>query len=133
MVGQASVNALAHPLVSHTVAPSNGQLSLPRKIHSGGYYHVSAAYWANGLVNTLSPRLTGPPASWTFTPEGEGRLYSISVGSTNIASLPSSTPYNVFGSPMGITYGSGDSDTFTYDSNTGAMTGFWGRSGFRPG
>ena len=100
--------------------------------NSGGYYHVSATYWANGLVNTLSPRLSGPPASWTFTPEGEGRLYSISAGSTTIASLPSLTPYNVFGSPLGITYGSGDSDAFTYDPNTGAMTGFSGTLGVSP-
>ena len=33
---------------------------------------------------------------------------------------------------MGTTYGSGDSDSFTYDSNTGAMTGFSGTLGVSP-
>jgi YD repeat-containing protein len=29
--------------------------------HSGGYYHVGATYWANGLLNTLSTSLSGLP------------------------------------------------------------------------
>jgi hypothetical protein len=33
--------------------------------HSGGYYHVSQGYWANGLVNTLNLNLAGYP-SWTL-------------------------------------------------------------------
>ncbi len=40
--------------------------------HSGGYYHVSASYWANGLQNTLNANLSGLP-NWTYAADGEGR------------------------------------------------------------
>jgi hypothetical protein len=49
--------------------------------NSGGYYHTVASYWANGALNTLNgaPGLNG----WTFAPDGEGRPYSATYGSSN--------------------------------------------------
>jgi len=38
--------------------------------HSGGYYHSSASYWANGVLNTLTAS-TGYSAGWNV--DGEGR------------------------------------------------------------
>ena len=85
---------------------------------NGGYYHVSAAYWANGLINTLNTRLTGLP-TWTYNPEGEGRASTISASGQNPVT---STSYNVAGQPTGVTFGSSDSDAFLFDPATGRMT-----------
>jgi RHS repeat-associated protein len=87
--------------------------------NSGGYYHTNAAYWANGLVNTLSvPGLS----TFTYNPDGEGRINSVQAGS---AYLVSSTQYNNYQSgwlPQVVTLGSADSDTMTFDTNTGRTT-----------
>jgi len=96
--------------------------------HSGGYYHVTESYWENGLVhqlnvlNTSDPPVTGLP-TWTYTPEGEGRAATVSAGSGQnpVTSVPNPA-YNVFGLLNGLTFGSADSDAFTYDNNTGRMT-----------
>ncbi len=87
--------------------------------HSGGYYHVTGSYWANGLLNALNTRFTGLPG-WTFTPDGEGRATSVSA--TSGQNPVTATTYNVFSLPTGVTYGSADSDAFGIDSNTGRMT-----------
>ncbi len=87
--------------------------------HSGGYYHVTAGYWANGLLNTLNLKLAGYP-TWTYNPDGEGRVSTVTA--SNPLSLVTNTSYNVFGVPTGVTFGSGDSDAFAYDGNTGRMT-----------
>ena len=84
-------------------------------VFSGGYYHASASYYANGLVDALAG--VGLP-SITYTPDGEGRILKVSGGTQNPVS---STSYSVFGSPTAVTFGSGDSDAFTPDSNTGRM------------
>jgi len=87
--------------------------------NSGGCYHTSAAYWANGLMNTLIA--PGLPA-FTYNPDGEGRVATVLAGSLN---LVSSTQYNDFRTgwlPQVVTLGSGDSDTQTFDTNTGRMT-----------
>lgn len=88
--------------------------------HSSGYYRVSAAYWANGLVNTLSVlnNLNAPVAglpNWTYTPDGEGRIATMSVSGVSVATLPTAG-YNLFGLPTGVNFASGDSDTFIGNS-----------------
>jgi len=89
--------------------------------NSGGYYHVAGLYWENGLLKQLSG--VGLP-NMTYTPEGEGRPYSVaaSVGQSPVTS----TSYNPYATPPNVllTLGSGDSDQFNYDSNTGRMTSY---------
>jgi RHS repeat-associated protein len=83
--------------------------------HSGGYYHTAATYWANGALNLL----TAPGGySAAYNLDGEGRVYSTapSVGALN------STIYNAASQPTQVTFASGDSDTFTYDTYTNRMT-----------
>jgi len=87
--------------------------------NSTGWYHAAATYWPNGptgLLNTLTA--LGLP-TWTYNPDGEGRVNSVLAGTGN---LVSSTQYNNYQSgwlPMIVNYGSGDKDTFTFDTNTG--------------
>ncbi len=85
--------------------------------HSGGYYHVSAAYWANGLTNTLTTNLSGMP-NWTYAPDSEGRVTSITASSGQ--SPVTGVTYNSFSEPTQVTYGAGY-ESFQYDSNTGRM------------
>ena len=86
--------------------------------HSGGYYHTTASYWANGALNTLG----GVPGqtAWTYGVDGEGRLSTAVQGSTN---LVSSVTYNQASQPRIISFGV-DSDNYTYDTNTGRMTNY---------
>jgi hypothetical protein len=89
--------------------------------NSGGYYGSAASYWANGLINVLTTGGQAGLPSWTFSPEGEGRVYSIV---TNTSSpLVSNATYGIWGL-TNVTYGSGDSDVFTLDRNTGRETGY---------
>ena len=83
--------------------------------HSGGYYHTAATYWANGIVR----QLTGPSYSLTYNVDGEGRMYSTSASWQNPLT---STNYNVASQPTQVNFGSGDSDSFTYDPNSDRMT-----------
>jgi RHS repeat-associated protein len=85
--------------------------------HSGGYYHSALTYWANGAPNVL----TGAGGYYaSYNVDGEGRPYQVfpSSGQTMVTN----TSYNVAGLPTGVTYGSGDGDSFTYDPNTNRMT-----------
>jgi len=94
--------------------------------NSGGYYHAIASYWANGLVNVLKLQNTAQtPADFippiTYAPEGEGRANMVSAATGQ--NPVTGTAYNdLTGQPTGVTFGSSDSDAFTYDSNTGRMT-----------
>jgi RHS repeat-associated protein len=88
--------------------------------HSGGYYHIAASYWApQGLLDTINPNMTGIP-TWTYTPEGEGRANTVSASAGQ--NPVTATSYNGFSEVTGITFGSADSDAFTYDPKTGRMT-----------
>lgn len=82
---------------------------------STGYYHASATYWANGVINTL----TGAAGySTNYNVDGEGRIYSAGTGGNQLAS----TTYNAVSEPTIVTFASLDSDSFTYDPNTFRMT-----------
>jgi RHS repeat-associated protein len=86
--------------------------------HSGGYYHVTNSYYANGVVSQLSS-LVGLPTI-TYGVDGEGRVNSASA-STGQNPLTAAN-YNPASEATGITFGSTDSDSFTYDPNTNRMT-----------
>jgi len=84
--------------------------------HSGGYYHSSATYWPNGVPSQLNGP-NGYTAGWNV--DGEGRVYS----NYNTGGNPlSSTTYNAASQPTQVNFASSDSDSFTYDPNTGRMT-----------
>jgi len=86
--------------------------------HSGGYYHVTAQYWANSALKQLSG-VPGLP-TMTYTPDGEGRLYQVAASSGQ--NPVTNTVFNAASLPTSITYGSGDSDSYTYDPNTNRLT-----------
>jgi RHS repeat-associated protein len=86
--------------------------------NSGGYYHLSATYFANGALNQLS----GLPSLPTITDnvDGEGRLSNVSAASGQ--NPVTGTTYNTASQPTQVTLGSLDSDAFTFDPNTNRMT-----------
>ncbi len=96
--------------------------------HSGGYYHTSASYWANGALQSLS----GIPGytTTTYGVDGEGRPTSAQQGTTKLVCdstcSSASTTYNAAGQVQTISIGngSGDNDTYMYDLATGRMTSF---------
>jgi RHS repeat-associated protein len=90
--------------------------------HSGGYYHTTAAYWANGALQNLW--MSGLP-SVSYGVEGEGRPSTVSASSgqnpvTAVTYTTSGTAQPI-GSLTNVTFGSGDSGNYTYDVNTGRM------------
>ena len=88
--------------------------------NSGGYYHIPMTYWANGLIETFGPFLT--EAQVSTTPDGEGRLYSISNAGSNVPSIT----YNVAGQPTQIMTSCAGSTcypiNYQYDTSTQRMT-----------
>jgi RHS repeat-associated protein len=87
--------------------------------HSGGYYHTTQSYWPNGLPDVLGNNIAGLP-TFTYTPDGEGRAYTVSASAGQ--NPVTNTVYNPASLPTAVTYGSADSDSFNYDSNTNRMT-----------
>jgi len=86
-------------------------------LHSGGYYHTTVSYFANGAVSSLS----GLPgyAAYTYTADGEGRPNTAVQGTTK---LINGVTYNAASQPQIVNIGgSGDQDTYTYDPATGRM------------
>ena len=85
--------------------------------HSGGYYHTSVTYYANGTVNTLN----GIPGYTTITYglDGQARPITLNQAATN---LITNVKYSASGKPTEIDYysslGGNDRDTYTFDSNT---------------
>jgi RHS repeat-associated protein len=95
--------------------------------HSGGYYHLTQNYWPHGLPNQLSGLAGLPTINFGGTPsapglDGEGRITQVTASSGR--NPVTSTVYNPYGTPpqTTVTFGSGDSDVFTFDPNTGRMT-----------
>jgi RHS repeat-associated protein len=86
--------------------------------NSGGYYHVNEQFWANGAMKQLSGLSSLP--TFTFNPDGEGRVYQISASSGQ--NPVTNTAFNNASLPTSITFGSTDTDSFTYDPNTDRMT-----------
>jgi RHS repeat-associated protein len=94
-------------------------------LHSGGYYHTTASYWANGALASLGG-LSGVP-TFTTTLEGEGRVSGVNA-SFGPSPVVSSSTYTVSGKPAYVYLGngSGDYDRFLYDSHTDRMTQYAG-------
>lgn len=88
--------------------------------HSAGYYHVSSSYFPNGQINTLGSNGLAP--ALTYNVDGEGRPFTISAASGQ--NPVTSTSYNTASQVTGVTYGSGDSDSFSFDSNTQLPLGY---------
>jgi RHS repeat-associated protein len=92
--------------------------------NSQGYYVTTAAYWQNGLLDVLNLQNGAGTVNFiptlTYSPEGEGRPGTVSAASGQ--NPLTATSYNVFSEATGVTLGSGDSDAFSYDPNTGRMT-----------
>jgi len=94
--------------------------------HSGGYYHLTQTYWAHGTPFQLSGVPGLPTISYggtigsTVGLDGEGRITQVTASSGQNP-VPSAI-YNIFNQPTNITFGSSDSDVFSYDPNTARMT-----------
>lgn len=85
--------------------------------HSGGYYHTTVGYFANGAVSSLS----GLPgyATYSYTVDGEGRPNTAIQGTTTFINGVSYNPAN---QPTTVAVGKlGDQDIYTYDPATGRM------------
>ena len=97
--------------------------------NGGGFYHATATYWANGALETLglfnsSGASLIPTMSYGL--DGEGRPTTVSASSgqnpvTGVTYTTSGTSEPI-GSLTQIALGSGDSDTYQYDTKTGRMT-----------
>lgn len=108
--------------------------------NSGGYYHVNATYFAHGATNALSG-IPGLPTIYyggnndSSGLDGEGRLLKVTASSGQ-SPLVNSVTYNngaqttqPIGALTGVvlgstTAGTGDSDTFSFDFNTGRLTSY---------
>jgi RHS repeat-associated protein len=81
--------------------------------HSGGFYHSNVLYWANAATK----QLTGPGfPTITYGADGEGRINTVSASSGQ--NPVTATTYSPASLPTATTFGSSDSDSFTYDPNT---------------
>jgi RHS repeat-associated protein len=95
---------------------------------SGVYYHTTASFWPTGSLKSLSG-IPGVPtinygANGTGL-DGEGRYTQVTASSgtspvSNVTYSTTSSP-NPLGALTGVSLGSADSDTFTYDANTGRI------------
>ena len=85
---------------------------------SNGYYHIAATFWESGMLKSLSG-LPSPVPTINYSPDGQGRPTSVS-GSDGSHYITSTT-YNVDSNPSVLAYGTGDSDNYQYDPQTGRM------------
>ena len=96
--------------------------------HSTAYYHTTVSYWPTGTLETLSGIPGVPTINYGANGpglDGEGRVTQVSASSgtspvTSVTYSTSSTA-NPLGALTAVTFGSADSDSFTYDPNTGRM------------
>ncbi len=95
--------------------------------HSVVYYHTTAAYWASGALETLSG-IPSVPTIYYGASNGagldpEGRYTQVTASSSpnpvTAVTYSTSSTSNPLGALTGVTYGSLDSDSFSYDPNTG--------------
>ena len=96
---------------------------------SGVYYHTTAAYWPTGALQSLSGIPSVPTIYYGANGtglDGEGRYTQVTAasGTNPVSSVTYSTSSttNPLGALTGFTFGSSDSDSFTYDPNTGRMS-----------
>ena len=88
---------------------------------TSNYYHVANAYWENGALKTLSSSITGVPTqNYGVDPMGRIKTVSASSGQNPVTG----TTYNLGSFTTTVNFGSGDSDVFTLDSNTGRLASY---------
>ena len=94
---------------------------------SPSYYHMTQTYWSHGALSQLSSNITGLPTinyggtiGSTVGLDGEGRITQVTAASGQ--NPVTATPYNVASLPTQVTFGSTDTDIFSYDFNTMRMT-----------
>lgn len=91
--------------------------------HSGMYYHSTATFAANGTVTDLRFANITPAEDSAYVLDGEGRLSSQKVWTNQ--TIVTGVTYNGSSEPTNIAIGTGsDQDIYSYDSNTGRMTGW---------
>ena len=86
--------------------------------HSSGTYHLTSTYYWNGSVKTLSSNGLNPTLTYDVNSEGQTNAVSASAGQNPLTS----TTYNNSSQATAVNYGSGDSDSFVFDPNTGLPT-----------
>ena len=81
--------------------------------HSGGYYHTTATYFANGAVQSVSgiPGVNGA----TYGIDGEGRPSTGSFGTTSIVNA-NGVVYNAASQQLTVPNMQGDTDVYQYDA-----------------
>jgi len=84
------------------------------------YYHVTAGYWANGVLNTLSSNISGLP-NQTYGIDSMGRPSGVTANSSQNPNVVTSTVYDLATNRTTVTYGSTDTDVFTFDPSTGRL------------
>ncbi len=96
--------------------------------NSAGYYHLTASYWPHGAVKSISGLAAMPTIYYGASDgtglDGEGRITKVtaSSGQNPVTGVTYSTSTVPVGFLSTVTYGSGDSDSFTPDTNTGRLT-----------
>lgn len=83
--------------------------------HSGGYFFTTETYYPNGALGARTGSYGIPNVSYGL--DGEGRT-STATDSSHSINLISGTTFNTASTATGVTYGNGDSDTFSYDPST---------------
>jgi RHS repeat-associated protein len=93
--------------------------------NSAGYYHLSATYWEDGQIKTVHG--VGLPTITYGGLDGEGRVTTViaSSGTNPVSGVTYNNgafPNEPIGALLTTTLGAGDTQSFTYDKNTGRMT-----------
>ena len=86
--------------------------------NSGGYYHLTAGYYANFALSSLSG-LPGVP-NLTYGIDGEGRYNTVTAATGQ--NPVTSTLYDLTNYKTTMAFGSLDSDVINYDPNTGRLS-----------
>jgi RHS repeat-associated protein len=102
--------------------------------NSGQYYHTWASYWANRTLGSLSSNLSSVP-NQTYGVDPEGRLSSVTnngVQNPVTSTVYTTASYPSTGASVTVTYGSGDTDVFSYAYGTGWMNQIRSTVGAQP-
>ncbi len=101
--------------------------------NSSGYYVLNASYWESKSLKTVSG--LGLPTI-TYGLDSEGRVNSVSASGSNPVSSVTYNNGSYSSEPLGallqVTLGSGDTQNFTYNPNTGRVTQYSASVGATP-
>ena len=92
--------------------------------NSGGYYALNATHWEDESLKTVGG--VGLPTITYGGLDGEGRVTTVTASGTNPVSGVTYNNGGYSSEPIGallaVALGTGDTQNFTYDKNTGHMT-----------